>query len=253
MILANYTPDDIEYIYGGIYGTVKSGQIREVEDAAGRHILNKFDRRGLQQLQFGDNPDEKMKIGMKTWKDFWIRQITIFNQDNERRMNTNREYVDPTDQLKEHAEKLGINLIGPWSMKETDNSLVSSLKDENFQLKTQLNAVTEQVKALVDAMQARGDIPTVLRTAAEKVELSNRGETVTPEPEKDPEQDQDAKDLEEQRAIINEFQMLNREKFGDWVMMNLDRLQSPDFPSAIRAIVKEKWERLIKGDFPIPE
>lgn len=253
MIISNYTPDDVEYVYGGIHGTIKSGQLKEIEDAAGRHVLNKFDRRGLLQLQFGDKTEDKQKQAMSLWKSFWKRQITIFNQDNERRKHTQREYVEPTEELLAHAKKMGIEIVGPWSVKETDDALVKNLRDENFELRTQLNAVVEQVKSLVDAMQVRGDIPMELRTAAEKVELSQAGVKVTPEPEKEPEKDLEAADIEHSRELINEFQMLNREKFGDWVLMNLDRLQSPDYPPAVLAIVKDKWERLIKGAFPVPE
>ena len=252
MIVANYTPDDIEYVFGGITGTVKSGQLRELSDAAAKHILNKFDRRGLLQLRFGDKPEEKQAEALALWKRFWTRQVVVFNQDNERRKNTNREYVEPTQELLEHSKRLGIEVIGPWSVKENDNEALKMLRDENFELKTQLNAVMSQVQELVGAMKARGDVPVELRTAAEKVELSNAGVKIEQEPEKAPEPDPDVADLENARVLINEFQMLNREKFGDWVVMNLDRLQSPEYPPAVLAVVKEKWERLLKADFPLP-
>jgi hypothetical protein len=67
---------------------------------------------------------------------------------------------------------------------------------------------------------------------------------VKPEPGKE--------DYAQERELINEFQMLNRVKFGDWVMMNMDRLQSEDFPPAVLSLVKDKWERLIKSEFPMP-
>jgi hypothetical protein len=250
MIVANFTPDPIFWMHGGKDGTLKPGDIADMPDNRARHILNKFDRRGVIILNFGDDPEVRRKEAMQTWTNFWMRQVTVFNQDNERRKNTNREYVDPTDDLRDHALKLGLELVGPWSIKQTDNEMMRNVLNQNASLQSQVEMLMKQVSALTEAMKSR-DVPFELRTAAEKIELSKRGAESQPEKVEEPQVKQPP--TPDEVALMKEFNKLDKERFGEWVMRNLDRLQSTEFPPAIRTIVKEKWERLIKGEFPIPE
>lgn len=238
MIIANFTPDPILWMHGGIDGTLKPGDIMDCPDARGKHILNKFDRRGILVLKFGDDPQKRAEDAMRIWKSFWEKQITIFNQDNERRKNTNKEYVDPTPELREHAEKLGLNLVGPWTIKVTEDVELRRLKAENAELTSKIDRLTTQMSQIVEAMQAR-EVPQELRTASEKIEIAKRGVESQEKP------------AVSDSKLVSEFSTLKTEKFGEWVMTNLDRLQSKDFPPAVLTMVKEKWERLIQGDFPI--
>jgi hypothetical protein len=244
-------------MHGGVDGVLKTGDIIEVPDPRGRHILNKFDRKGIVQLNFGDNPDAKAKDAMAVWRRFWERQIIIFNQDNERRKNTQKEYAEPTKELREHAEKLGLELVGPWSIKQTDNEALRNVLNENAELKTQLAALAKQMEALTAAVTAR-DVPFELRSTAEKIELGKRGVESQPEI-KLPETKIEDSTVEttpppslDYARLVAEFQKLSKDRFGEWVMVNLDRFESGEFPPAVMAMVREKWERLIKGEFPIP-
>jgi hypothetical protein len=170
----------------------------------------------------------------------------MFNQDNERRRNTQKEYVEPEKVLVDHSDKLGIKLTGPWTIQQTDNAAVEALRSQNASLSTQIEIMQAQMKDLIEAMKAR-EVPFALRTAAEKVEISNRGDesqsiTVSDE----------SPASEDHTKLILEFSKLSKDRFGEWVMVNLDRLQSDDYPPAVLSMVREKWGRMIKGDFPLP-
>lgn len=238
MVICNFTPDAILWMHGGVDGVLKPGDIMECPDPRGRHILNKFDKRGILRLEFGMAPETKREEAMRVWREFWERQVIYFNQDNERRKNTNREYVEPTKELKEHAQKLGLELVGPWSIHKTDDAKVQQLKDENEDLKTNLAILTKQVEALTNLVKER-QVPEQLRTVEEKIAI---GATKGAESEEK---------AEDHSKLINEFRQLPRDKFGEWVMNNMTRIESPEYPSAVRSLVKEKWERLIEGPFPL--
>ena len=247
MIVANYTPDPISYTHAGISAVLEPGQLKDLDDNKAKFILNKYDRRGLVALKFGDDPEVKRQEAMETYKRFWTRQVVLYNQDNERRKNTQREYTEPTPELVAHAKKLGIELVGPWTVKQTESGAVQALRDENATLKSQLTLLSEQITELAKAMKAR-EVPFELRSPAEKVLLTQRGaesqlEVKPPAPVAPI----------DTKPLIAEFQMLTREKFGEWVMLNIDRIQANDYPPDVRLMIEDKWERLVKGEFPIPK
>jgi hypothetical protein len=149
--------------------------------------------------------------------------------------------------LAAHAKKLGIEIVGPWTVKQTDSAAVQSLRDENATLKSQLSLLSEQITELAKAMKAR-EVPFELRSPAEKVMITQRGaesqlEVKPPAPVAPI----------DTKPLIAEFQMLTREKFGEWVMLNIDRIQANDYPPDVRLMIEDKWERLVKGEFPIPK
>jgi hypothetical protein len=41
MIIANHTPEDVEWMHIGINGIIKSGEVKEFDEGRGNHILNK--------------------------------------------------------------------------------------------------------------------------------------------------------------------------------------------------------------------
>jgi hypothetical protein len=144
MILANFTPDDIEWTFGGLSGVIPGngikGSLVEVDDAKGNHLLNKFGPRGLIRMQYSKEPDylsRRKAESVKVYGDFWLRQVQNFNELNDNRKNEGKPYIRPTKDLLEHAEQLGIELIGPWraAVKEPDSGLVASLQKQIDELK----------------------------------------------------------------------------------------------------------------------
>lgn len=255
-VLVNYTPDPVSWIHGGSNGTMRSGELVEFDRARANYLVTKFGPRGIQRLKFGDDPEKAKADAMRIWKQFWTRQVVVFNQDNERRQNTNREYVHPTEELEDHATRLGIKLVGPWTLRDTDDSAVRLLRDENETLKAQMRALTEQMSALVDAVKGSGT-PIELRTTAEKVVLAQEARKVAErvedvKPSEDPEPSKE--EPVDQKKLIIEFQMLNRDKFLQWVSENSVRLQSEKYPAEVLSLVKQKWEKLIANtDWPFPD
>lgn len=245
MVIANFTPDPIPWTHAGICGVVKPGEIVEMEANRGNFLLNKHDKRGLLTLKFGDNIEEKRAAAMEIWERFWRRQIINFNQDNERRKNTQKEYVEPSNEVLSHAQKLGIELVGPWTIRQTDDAAVAALRKEKNDLEVKVETLTRMVSDLTDAMKTL-NIPIQLRTAAEKIDQAKQEAA----DEKGAESSNKSA-ADENAKLISEFTTLKTEKFGEWVMTNLDRLQSPEYPSAVLALVKEKWGRLIEGQFPV--
>jgi hypothetical protein len=245
MIIANFTPDDISWLHEGIAGILKSGQIKEFNDNRGKHILNKMDRKGLLQLNYGDDVEKMKEQAVKIWRLFWTRQITTYNQDNERRKNTQREFTYPPPELEEHAQKLGIELVGPWSVKPTESEELKNLRTQNFELGTQVATLSQQVTALMEFVKKANVLPE-FQPPEVKVELSKGGVQSQPVEEEKP-----AITPGEPEKLIAEFAKLSAERFYKWCKDNKDRVQSDEFPEAVRAMVKEKWERLVKGEqFP---
>ena len=265
-VVANYTPDDIDWYHGGANGVIKSGQLKEFESPRANYILNKYGPRGLLRMKWDDKIDEAQKTAQKRWEEFWTRQIINFNQDNERRMNTQKEYVHPTNQLQEHADRMGIKLVGPWTLRNlpADDSSVRAMKSENEGLRAELNELKEMFKELVIATKGT-NVPNELRTAAEKVAISQDDTpAVEAKPAEPAKKNEDKSPAEgdgvtfipttaDHRKLIAEFQMLQRDKFLEWVSANALRLQHHTYPSEVLTLVKQKWERLIgeESDFPL--
>ena len=258
MIIANFTPDAINWQYAGATGTLKPGAVEKFDNRAQANtILNKYGPRGILELEWNDNVDTKKTEALRIYKAWWTRQITNFNQDNERRKNTNREYVTPTAQLQAHADELGIETLGPWAVKQNDNEALKTLRDENLELRGQVGMLMEQVKGLVEAVKSRTDIPFEMRTTAEKRVLKDepKEELVVPkvvEKVSDGSVEAAVSDNSEYAAIIKEFKYLQRDDFSLWVMTNISRIQDPTFPAAVVEMIKSKWERLIQGNWPVP-
>lgn len=268
MIICNFTPDTIQWMHNGIGGKLKPGDIQDFPDPRGRHILNAFTRRGILQLQYGDDPDKIREKAMKIYKEFWERQVTIFNQDNERRKNTNKEYVEPTQELKEHAEKFGLELVGPWTIKKLDNDMMRNVIIENEGLKVQIARLMEQVGKLAEAVGHK-NVPDELRSLEEKVIIAESVAKAEPKTEEEPKSvtekpESETEDVVEEpdpnelpkdaMGIIKEFSKLGKDRFSTWVLENADRIQHKDFPLAVRRMIMDKWERMMAGkfDFPFP-
>jgi len=246
MIITNLTPDTIDWLHEGIAGKIKPGEIKEFSENRGKHILNKLDRKGLLQLNYGDDIEELREKAIQLWKEFWTRQVQMFNQDNERRRNTQREYVDPNPEVDEHAKRLGLELVGPWTVKPTESAELTSLREKNATLEAQVGTLAQQVKSLVD-MVKKGNVHEVFQPPEVKVELSKGGE----ESQEDPE-DTEMITPGDPEKLIAEFAKLPKDRFAQWAKDNKDRVQSAEFPPAVKKMVIEKWERLVKGEpFPI--
>ncbi len=243
MIVANFTPDDIEWMHIGVNGVLKSGEIKEYDDGRANHILNKWGARGLLALKYGDKSEEKQKEAMIIWKQFWGKQITTFNQNNEKRKATQLEYVFSTPDLEEHADKLGIRLVAPWRLEETGSEKERKLSEENAELKIELRKTNARMDELMKKFETLlssvgGESAVILpQTPGEKA-----GMAAAP-PNKPL--------LLDDEQMRKQFKYLQKKQFKDWVIDNFAIF--PETTPAIMNEIREKWASMFpEEDFPIP-
>lgn len=149
MILLNGTPDDIEWMHVGVCGTIKSGTIQEFDEARGNHLANKFGRRGIVQMQYGDDETEKKEKSKELWAEFWEDQITRFNQHNEDQKEKGNRYAKPPKFLSDRAKSFGLELLEPWKIKAPDESKeLSEMKKNNEEQAATIKNLVEQVSKL---------------------------------------------------------------------------------------------------------
>lgn len=159
-IIANFTPDEIRWKHVGQSGVLKPNDITEFDTPRANHILNKWGRRGLVVMRYGEEEEDKRKEAMDIYLSFWKRQIINFNRFNETRKNENRDYVFPDPLLEKKAKDLGIKVIGPWQLEiPVGDAQVAQLKQENAALRNevvdvraQLDDVNDKLDTLISAM-----------------------------------------------------------------------------------------------------
>jgi hypothetical protein len=222
MIVCNFTPDDVVWMHIGQRGKLKPGDIEEFSDARAAHILNKWGAKGVMRYDLKDDPEKKKAECMRLWTKFWMNQITTFNQQNEARKNEGKIYNFPTDELTEHAETLGIELVGPWkAVKQTDNKQVLELKAENEELKTQMGEMRETMSEMLELVKTLKDadkVPIVIETG----------------------------------DLIKRFISLDSKRFKSWVMEHAEEIAG--WPKSVTDKAKEKWNTFYKDmDWPLPE
>ena len=171
MIVMNGTPDPINWQHQGITGSIpgcKEGSqdhVVEMDDARANHILNKFAKIGLVQMQFGDDPEVKMKESMAQYNRFWEHQIEVFNQNNEQQKESGNRYSKPTDLLAAKAKAFGLEIKRPWMIPRKDDEAMKLLREENAELKTANKEQGKQIAQILSMLKGR--------SVPEPVEMEN--------------------------------------------------------------------------------
>jgi len=165
MIVGNFTPDPINFTHQGITGTIpacKEGSqahVVEMDDARARHILNKFTKIGLVQMQFGDDPEVKAKESVALYNRFWEHQIEVFNQNNEQQKEQGNRYSKPTDLLAEKAKAFGLEIKRPWMVPRKDDEAVKVLREENAELKAANKEQGRQIAQILEMLKGQNAEP----------------------------------------------------------------------------------------------
>lgn len=229
MIVGNFTPDPIKWMHIGITGTIEPGQTEEMQESRAKHVLNKFARRGLVQMQYGDDLEEKKKESLALWTNFWEQQITNFNQHNQDQKEKGSRYTRPSEELKAHAKLLNLELLQPWRIESKESPELKRLQDENLALRTTIEKQAEQIEEIRDMIKQANRVP-------------------EPEPDKEPEEPE--KTLEE---IITEnkkrYASLSANTMPGWVKNNWDEIQ--EMPEENRFEIQTKYEALLQTPFPV--
>ena len=124
MLIANYTPDAINFFYVGVEGRIEPDDVLEVTDPMGNHILTAYGPRGLIRITYEDKGDKEREkklreTSMRNYKNFWIRQMERHNRHNESLKALGQLFADPNQDIKQKSVELGIDLIQPWSINTT--------------------------------------------------------------------------------------------------------------------------------------
>lgn len=167
MIVANFTPDPINWMHMGITGTIpgydegikpnEDGSlpyIVDMEDGRAKHLLNAYAKIGLVQMRFGDDVKIKMQESQSQNRKFWEHQIEVFNQNNEQQKEAGNRYSKPTAILSEKAELFGLELKKPWMIPKRDDSEIQALREENRALKAQNDAQGKQIAEILEMLKS---------------------------------------------------------------------------------------------------
>lgn len=247
MIVANGTSDPINYTHMGITGTVpayKEGStdhVVEMDDARAKHILNGFAKIGLVQMQFGDDPEAKMKESMSQYQRFWEHQIEVFNQNNEQQKEQGNRYSKPTDRLELKAKELGLELKKPWMVPVKDDAVMKALRDENAELKASNKEQGKQIAQILAMLEGKGGAPgPVTKEQAPAPE----------EPIKAKEQEPTEPDITSDIVAANrkKYASLTEKTFKGWLKNNWDEVQA--MPEENRFEIKTKYQELYETPFP---
>jgi hypothetical protein len=257
MIIVNYTPDDIEYVHGGLTGTLKSGEMDDVDSGKGNFLLNKYDQKGMLKLVFGDDPALKKAEAMELWKEFWTKQIVIHNQANEARQARNLEYSRAPKEVEEHAKVLGLKLLGPWAAQVSDNEEMQALKNENADLRVQMNSMSSRLDKLLSALE-KTDTPEALKIPEQKFSLDELESVKDEKREEEAEVVTEALTEAEQQIqrgpdeeVVDEISGLPKAEFIEWVMGNTAPIMN-EYDPPTQTYVRERWSKLCTEDWPLP-
>jgi hypothetical protein len=234
MIVGNFTPDAIDWMHIGISGTLGPGETAEMSESRAKHILNKFARRGLVQMQFGDDVESKTKQSMAEWTNFWEQQITQFNQHNEDQKEKGNRYARPTAQLKEKAILLGLELLQPWRIEAKDSPELKRLQQENVALRETVDAQTGQINTQTAQIQ---EILDMLKTGKE-----------TEEPQAEPIEPAGEDPLDVVATNRKKYASLTVGTMSGWLKNNWEEIQ--EMPEENRFEIKTRYESLYQTPFP---
>lgn len=234
MIVANFTDESLTWTHEGVTGIIEAGKVVEMPENRARFILNKLGMRGLVQLEYSEDPkykERKKKESRELNDRFWVKQVEYHNRHNETLKAANKSYVRPTDVIMKAAEKFGLELLGPWKIKQVAVKVEGEeVAIEVGELKTQVAQLTTLVTQLL-ANQTKVATPIYPAMAVE----------TDPNPE-DAEAGPDA-DIDPDTPVFNyEFKSLPKKQLDPWIRNNIKEII--DWPAEALAALDERYKKL---------
>lgn len=234
MIVGNFTPDPVEWTHIGISGIIKPGETVDMSDKCANFILNKLARRGLVQMQYGDELDGKKAESMAQWTNFWEHQVVTFNQHNEDQKEKGNRYAKPPADLVAHAKTLGLELLQPFRIKsKEDSAQLTALREENASLKATVDTQTSQINQILEMMKAGKGMPKTLET---------------PEPQAEPTELPGEPPLDIIVANRKKYSSLSANTMSGWLKNNWEDFQ--EMPEENRFEIKTRYQDLYQTPFP---
>lgn len=229
--LFNATNEDLEAQHIGVTTIIKKfpekGHMVLVDDAKARHLLNILAPRGLTTLDYGDEGDAKKKKaaeGRKRNKEFKIKQIVDFNQNQQQNEANKISYSHPTEALKQYSDELGLDLIKPYELPNIEKGKIKKLKEKIEDKDIQLEEQAQQMKTMQSQISELSDlVKKVIKTEPEPVKLSEDSEVL-------------------------KFRPLNKPQFTAWMKKNWNEILK--YPVQIQDEVHARHEKLFGEPFP---
>jgi hypothetical protein len=196
-----------------------------VDDAKGRHILNQLGPRGLTSLEYGDDSDDgkikkqKGEAGRRRNREFKLKQIERYNQDNEARKAQHQAYVKPPEHIEAYASELGVGLIAPYQVQDSKNEEIAELRSELKKRDSEFASLTAQFAEFMKAFKEGKTPQTQEEIAAEATEA-------------------------ERVELYKEYKMLKWTEFKQWVLKHDTSERYLKFPVDIQEDIRSKWGKL---------
>jgi len=155
-VLYNPTGELVSVFHDGLEYKLNPGDKIKISDSAANHIIHTqhYDNRGLVKLEYGDNEKVKGTEGLRKFKEFKKKQITIYNQTNTDNKIKGVPYIQPTEEVRKYAMDLGIELLEPYNLKDDEKAAISKSTEENAKLKAELKEMREQMAEMMKMMKA---------------------------------------------------------------------------------------------------
>ena len=221
-VLFNPTNEKMSAFHEGIETFLQpfplDGHKLKVPDNKANHILNYLGPRGISVLEYGDEPKENeiAEAGRQRNREFKIKQVVRYNQDNQAREQSLKPYIEPTEQVKRYAEEIGIKLIEPYVMEDTKNKKISDLEKKLTEQSDQMQAMMAQMTKMMEAQTG--------------VKIESADEV-------------------KEREIKEEYRMMQKSDFKQWA--NANKTRFPTFPLEVQEHIAAKWSKFF-GDEPLP-
>jgi len=246
MIIANFTPDKIHWTHEGIGGVLKPGDVTEFPDNRAKHILTKFDTRGVLQLRYGDNEEERRAQAMETWRRFWEHQVIVFNQHNEGMKNANKPYIRAPKHIEDHAKLLGIGLVGPWMIQRETPDL-ERMRAENATMKEEVSNLKNMIEKFI---LSQGAAAIAQPAPAPVTAASVPGDGDAPAPDPDALIIKAPAPIEvEWDTVINTFMFKSKKQLEPWVDDNLGVITT--WPTWLLDKLNEKYVGFYDRSIPV--
>jgi len=236
MILLNPTNEKIEVIYHGLPIVFKAGERVKLKDSVGRQVFHNYQNRGIVSLEYGDEGAGeilKTEAGRKKNTAFKTKQCVNYNQINDRRKQSGQPFIDPPAQIKGYAKELGIRMLEPYRLEDTDSREISLLMKQNENLQEEikkkdsaLGEMQKQIKELT------GQFKDFLNLAGE-AKKTNEEPKAGGKKEKKP---------------FPPYHRMNEKRFLAWLAKNWEEIES--YPEEDRRNVIAKHNQLFDEPFP---
>lgn len=229
IILYNPTNEELKGMSGGIDLILppepEKGHMVKVDDAKGRHILNQLGPRGLTSLEYGDDSDggkiklQKAEAGRRRNREFKMKQIERYNQDNEARKAQHQAYVKPPPHIEAYAKELGEGLIAPYQVQDHKNKEIAVLTEKLEKRDNEFAELSAQFKEFMKAFK-EGKTPQTTEEIAGEAEEA------------------------EKQKLWQEYKMLPWVEFKKWVNNPDTVSRYPTFPVESQGDIRKKWAKL---------